>query len=162
MNYAFLAQISRTDSAVAAPVVHALAVEAYRHKAQLVKPAVYSAVLVYVTCRLACPHGDAQNFIIVKLHGAGKRGNVAVVCDEKRHVPELGSDVDIHIFDLFVELVLGNFNEQRCRHDFIVDVNACAGNADSVHLGQFVSGGFESRINFVVVIRRVLVYFGKP
>ena len=82
-------------------------------------------------------HGDTENFVIVKIYSARKSGYVAVVCDFKRNVAHFFGNIYIHGLYVFFEIFVVYFKEERRNHDFIVNVHARAGYADSVYARHF-------------------------
>ena len=158
-----LREILHAAADVAAPFVHhGAGGQIAGHEGQLVEPAGDVALHVHIAAGLAGAHGDAQNAVLAKAHGAGQRGHVAVVAYGQRHVADFLRGADIDVLDILLVVLRSHLEEQRGAHGVVVDVHARAAHADGVHAGHLGGGGLHGANDAVKVIGRVGLGLGEP
>ena len=164
LDNAVLREVLNSAAVVARPLVdHSVLAEIYGNECKLVEPTGDVALGVNVAACLGRAHSNAENRVVVKIHSTCKRGNVAVVCNLDRNVlAKLLGNVKVHILNLALEILVAYLEEERSDHNSVVDVNACAGYADSVNAGHMRCGSLHSLKNAVVVVIGIGVGLGEP
>ena len=103
-----LREVFHAAAVVARPLVdHRVLAEVDRHESELVEPAGDVALLVHIAAGLARTHRHAEHRIVLEIHRAGQRGDVAVVGDLDGDVfADFLCDVEIHILHMLVEVLV--------------------------------------------------------
>ena len=103
----------------------------------------------------AAADGDAEHGVVVERHGAGERGDFAIVDHVEGDAVPGGLQVEEEAADARVELVLRDGAVERADADFVGDVDARGAAADGIDARQVGGGALQRIVDAVVVILRV-------
>ena len=164
LDNAVLREVLNAAAVVTRPLVdHSLLTVVNGNECYLVEPACDISVGVNVTTSLGSTHSDTENRVVVKIHRTCKSSYVTVVSYLDRNIlADLLSNVEIHILDLLVKVLFVYLDKERSRHNTVVNVNTCAGNADSVNTGHMRSRRLHSVKYSLIVIIGIGVSLGEP
>src|SRR5262249_14448437 len=124
-EYGILRQILNPGAAVAGPlgIESGVGGEIERGEGELAQPAHEMTVRIDVAGGEAGAEGEAENGLIVEAHGAGERGDVAVVGNGDGNVAPAAGDVEIQSLDAAIEELGRDFAEEGGDAGAVVDVN---------------------------------------
>ena len=134
----------------------------HRHEGQLVDPGSDVALGVDVAARRARAQRNAQDAVPAQRHGAGQRGDLAVVHHLQRDVVPGLPDFEEHIPDAPVEHVRRHTAEQRRHLHAVVHIDPRRAAANRIHPRQMRRRLLERIHDAVIVILRVRLEIRVP
>ena len=158
-----LRKILRADAGVAGPFVD-MGVFAVidGDEGEFVEPGGDVALRGDETGGETAAQGDAEDGVIVERHGAGERGDFAIVDHIEGDAVPGGLQIEEEAADARVEFVLRDGAIERADADFVGHIDARGGTADGIDARQVGGGALQGIVDAVVVILRVALYGRVP